>query len=79
LVAKWESFNPGQDPKHQDDIRSITGGLNYYIKGDNLKLMLNYIHTWSEFRHENRGALDVEAWGNKDQFDMILARVQVMF
>jgi phosphate-selective porin len=77
LVGKWESFNPGQDPKHKDDIQSITGGLNYYIKRDSLKLMLNYVHTWSEFRKENPyGNLPQ---GTKDQFDMLLLRAQVMF
>ncbi|MEP6777827.1 MAG: porin, partial [Chthoniobacterales bacterium] len=43
LVAKWESFNPGQIAN--DDVQSITGGVNYYIHGDDLKLMADYIHT----------------------------------
>ncbi len=47
-MAKWESFNPGQ--LADDDINSITGGVNYYIKGDNLKLQANYVHTWSDLR-----------------------------
>ena len=29
------------------------GGLNYYIHGDDIKLMVNYIHTWSDFRQAN--------------------------
>ncbi len=70
MVAKWESFDPDQAPN--DDIRSITGGLNYYLKGDDLKLMLNYIHTWSDFRRERPGP-------GGDQFDQIVARLQVMF
>ena len=70
LVSKWESFNPGQAAN--DDIRSITGGLNYYIKGDSVKLMLNYIHTWSDFRRAN------PAFG-KDQFNELLLRMQLMF
>ena len=36
--------------KGQRRIYSILGGLNYYIHGDDLKLMVNYIHTWSDFR-----------------------------
>jgi hypothetical protein len=24
--------------------------VNYYIRGDHIKLLANYIHTWSEFR-----------------------------
>ena len=48
------------------------GGLNYYIKGDHLKLTLNSIHTWSQFRRANPGTGD-------DEFDEVLLRAQVMF
>src|SRR5437773_3811834 len=41
FAARWEHLNPGQ--KGNDGIQSITGGLNYYIHGDDLKLMVNYI------------------------------------
>jgi phosphate-selective porin OprO and OprP len=70
LAARWEHLNPGQ--KGNDGISSITGGLNYYIRGDDLKLMLNYIHTWSDFReaHPEFG---------EDQFDEVIGRVQLMF
>src|SRR5882724_10641396 len=47
-VVRWEDLNPGQ--RGRDGIHSITGGLNYYIHGDDIKLMANYIHTWSDFR-----------------------------
>jgi phosphate-selective porin len=70
LVGKWESYNPGQ--AEEDDIKSVTGGLNYYINGDALKLMLDYIHTWSDFRDNNPVADETE-------FDLLLARVQLMF
>lgn len=70
LVGKYESFNPGQ--AKNDDIESVIGGLNYYIKGDHLKLMLDYIHTWSDFRHANPSA-------GGDEFDEVLLRAQVMF
>ena len=53
-------------------IVTAIGGLNYYIKGDYLKLMLNYIHTWSHFRRANPGTGD-------DAFDEVLLRAQVMF
>jgi phosphate-selective porin OprO and OprP len=78
LVVKWESFNPGQarylSPtlNRKDDIRSITAGINWYIKGDSLKLMLDYIHTWDELRDDNRGL-------GHDQFNTVMARAQVMF
>ena len=69
-AVRWEDLNPGQ--MGNDGIHSITGGLNYYIHGDDLKLMVNYIHTWSDFReaHPEFG---------KDQFDEVIGRIQVMF
>src|SRR5213595_888185 len=69
-VVKWEALNPGQFGN--DGIHSITGGLNYYIHGDDLKLMVDYIHTWSDFREAN------PEFG-EDQFDEVIGRVQVMF
>jgi phosphate-selective porin len=70
LVMRWEDLNPGQ--KGSDGIRSITGGLNYYIHGDDLKFMVNYIHTWSDFREANPEFGD-------DQFNEAIARMQWMF
>jgi phosphate-selective porin OprO and OprP len=70
LAVRWEHLNPGQ--KGNDGISSILGGLNYYIHGDDLKLMVNYIHTWSDFRQANPEFGD-------DQFDEVIARFQVMF
>ncbi|MBA2270389.1 MAG: hypothetical protein H0W20_07315 [Chthoniobacterales bacterium] len=70
LVTKWESFNPGQ--LVDDDIHSITAGVNYYLKGDDLKLLANYIHTWSDFRAGN-------AAFEHSEFDQVLVRLQVMF
>lgn len=70
LVGKWESFNPGQSAG--DDIDSATGGLNYYIRGDHIKLMLDHVHTWSAFRRRNPGL-------GRDEFDVALVRLQLMF
>jgi phosphate-selective porin OprO and OprP len=70
LAVQWQDLNPGQ--KGSDGIYSITGGLNYYIHGDDLKLMVDYIHTWSDFRQAN------PEFGN-DQFDEVIGRVQLMF
>jgi phosphate-selective porin OprO/OprP len=70
LAVRWEDLNPGQ--MGNDGIHSITGGLNYYIHGDDLKLMVDYIHTWSDFREANPEFGD-------DQFDEVIGRVQVMF
>ncbi len=70
VAARFEQLNPGQ--KGNDGIHSITGGLNYYIHGDDIKLMVNYIHTWSDYRDAHPALGD-------DQFDEVIARVQVIF
>jgi phosphate-selective porin len=70
LVAKYESFNPGQ--VSSDNLSSITGGLNYYIHGDDIKIMAHYIHTWSDFR-EARPQL------GSDQFDEFILRLQLVY
>jgi hypothetical protein len=69
-VGEWESFDPGHAVN--DDLHSITAGVNYYIHGDDLKLMADYIHTWSDFRsnHPQFGA---------DQFDEVFLRLQLIF
>jgi phosphate-selective porin len=69
-VVQWQYLNPGQ--RGNDGLYSILGGLNYYIHGDDLKFMVNYVHTWSDFRQAN------PEFG-EDQFDEVLGRVQVMF
>ena len=69
-VVQWQYLNPGQ--KGNDGLYSILGGLNYYIRGDNLKVMVNYIHTWSDFRAANPEFGD-------DQFDEVIGRMQLMF
>ena len=69
-VAKWEHLNPGQ--LGSDGIESVTGGLNYYVHGDNVKVMADYVHTWSDFREAHPQFGD-------DQFDELLLRLQVLF
>src|SRR5947199_1773754 len=69
-VVQWQHLNPGQ--KRNDGISSIVGGLNYYIRGDDLKLMVNYFHTWSDIRQAN------PEFG-QDQFNEVIARMQLMF
>jgi phosphate-selective porin OprO and OprP len=69
-TVQWQHLNPGQ--KGNDGISSIVGGLNYYIHGDDLKLMINYIHTWSDFRGAN------PEFG-KDDFNEVIGRMQLMF
>jgi phosphate-selective porin OprO/OprP len=69
-AVRFEDLNPGQ--MGSDGIHSITGGLNYYIHGDAIKLMVDYIHTWSDFREAHPEIGD-------DQFDEVIGRVQLMF
>lgn len=70
LFAKYETFNPGQVAN--DDITSVTGGLNYYIHGDDIKILAHYIHTWSDFReaHPSLGS---------DEFDEFILRLQIAY
>jgi phosphate-selective porin len=70
VVAKYEHFNPAQII--DDNLDSITGGVNYYIHGDDVKLMANYIHTWSNFR-------DARPNLGQSDFDEVILRLQVMF
>jgi len=44
-VLKWEDLAP--DQLVNDGIHSITGGLNYYIHGDNVKVMADYVVRFS--------------------------------
>jgi hypothetical protein len=69
-VVQWQNLNTGQ--RGNDGLYSILAGLNYYIHGDDLKLMVNYIHTWSDFRQAN------PEFG-EDQFDEVIGRVLLMF
>jgi phosphate-selective porin len=44
LVLKYETF----DPRHgvsNDEVSTDTAGINYYIKGHDLKMMLDYLRT----------------------------------
>jgi phosphate-selective porin OprO/OprP len=69
-VVKWEALEP--DQVDDDNIHSLVLGVNYYIHGDTIKLMAEYIHTWSRFREARPQFGD-------DNFDEVLMRLQVMF
>ncbi len=69
-VVTWEALEP--DQVDDDNIHSLVLGLNYYIHGDAIKLMANYIHTWSRFRETHPQFGD-------DNFDEVIMRLQVMF
>jgi phosphate-selective porin len=70
VMTKYEHFNPGQILN--DNLDSITGGVNYYIHGDDVKLMAAYIHTWSNFRENN------PAFGSSE-FDEVILRLQIVY
>jgi phosphate-selective porin OprO and OprP len=70
VVMKHEHFNPGQII--DDNLDSLTGGLNYYIHGDDVKLMANYIRTWSNFR-------DARPTLGPSDFDEVILRLQIVF
>jgi phosphate-selective porin OprO/OprP len=64
VVGKYETFDP--DSKADgDDTDTVTLGINGYLKGHDLKLMLDYLRT--------------DAAGRDGGEDKILARVQVIF
>ena len=64
LVAKYETFDPDRDTG-KNETNTGTLGLNYYIKGHDLKLMLDYLR--------------VDAADRPSKENKMLARLQVIF
>ena len=64
IVVKYETFDPS-DQQDANDTKTTTLGLNYYIKGHDLKLMLDYLRT--------------DAPTPLDTQNKVIARLQVMF
>jgi len=46
VVGKWEEFDPNKSVTNSRDVRWLTLGLNYRIRGDRLKLMADYVFRW---------------------------------
>ena len=42
LLARYDEFNPDKDIRN-NNIREYSAGVNYYIKGQALRLLLNYV------------------------------------
>jgi phosphate-selective porin OprO/OprP len=63
IVAKQETFDPNDTVKN-DQTDTTTLGLNYYIKGNDLKVMLDYLRV---------------KVGRLDSQDKVIARLQVGF
>lgn len=55
-VVKYEQFDPNRLALDNKDIRWTTLGLNYYIKGDRAKVMVNYV-----FKRERTGPFSNDA------------------
>jgi phosphate-selective porin OprO/OprP len=64
IVVKYETFDPN-DKKDADDTKTATLGANYYIRGNDLKIMVDYMRS------------DIP--GVNDKQNKILARLQVGF
>lgn len=64
LVLKYETFDPNQD-RDDDETDTATVGASVYVKGHDIKLMLNYLRT--------------ELPGPAEKQDKVLARLQVIF
>ena len=68
-ILRWETFDPHEG--RADDRTDVwTFGLNYYIKGDDLKLMANYL-----LGSQSPGTAD----GRRDGRGRVLLRAQMMF
>jgi len=68
VVGKYETFDPDRDAG-KDDTETATFGVNYYVKGHDLKLMLDYLRT-DVFR---------STAGRPESDNKVLARLQVIF
>ena len=66
VVLKYETFDPRRGVSG-DDVSTWTAGLNYYVRGDNLKLLLDYLRT------------DLGANSPLSKQNKILLRFQAMF
>jgi phosphate-selective porin OprO/OprP len=63
VVLKAETFDPRTEAEN-DATEIGTAGVNWYLKGHDLKLQMNYLRTRIE---------------NQDDQDKVLARIQVVF
>lgn len=64
MLVKYETFDPNRDlAGNSSDV--WTFGLNYFLKGDDLKLSLNYLLG--------------DAAGARDDQGRVIARMQLVF
>ena len=63
LVAKYDTFDPNRDAV-DDDTNTVTLGVNYLVRGDDIKLQADYLRADStRLPHQNK----------------VLARLQIIF
>lgn len=55
-VARYDEFDPDKSYKH-DHKREYTAGLNYYLKGQALKIVLNYIYCQNQTKKDSHRIL----------------------
>lgn len=63
-LLKYETFDPNTE-REEDETDTVTVGASYYVKGHDIKLMLNYLRT--------------DAPGPLESQDKVIARLQVIF
>jgi len=63
LVAKYDAFDPNRQADN-DDTKTVTLGLNYLVRGDDIKLQVDYLR-------EDSTKLPKQ--------DKVLARLQIIF
>lgn len=51
-LIRYDEFDPNKDISHNDK-REYTAGLNYFIKGQAVKLMLNYIYCQNQSQKDS--------------------------
>lgn len=52
LLARYDEFNPDKSKSHNSS-REYTAGINYYIKGQALKLILNYVYCQNDTKDDS--------------------------
>ena len=52
LVARYDEFNPDKDIKNNNQ-REYSAGINYYIKGQALRVLLNYVFCQNQAKSDS--------------------------
>ena len=52
IIGRIDQFNPNRD-KHHDTKREYTAGINWFIKGQALRFILNYVYCQNQNTHDS--------------------------